>query len=187
MGSRGRVFRIGAPVVAAAYAALGAVIASLWIGGETDPGPPSIAGFPLLVVAGGVVAGVFGVWSVRRQPRATVFALVMGFLEPTGIAFPLLCLGLLIAPLFPRSATHVTPDPEDNGSMERSERACPVCGEHRVRAVPPPRIDVQGVAPWLDLYMMGDTHPTTPLEIACDACGAEWPDLAAFEEAAAAR
>ncbi len=76
-----------------------------------------------------------------------------------------------------------TPQPEPDGTP-RSERACPVCGAHRLRAVAPPRVDVQGVQPWLDLYAMGDMDPHVPPEIVCEACDSSWPNVEAFEAAA---
>ena len=119
------------------------------------------------------------------QPRATVFVLVVGLLSPSfPLAFVVLCAALLAVPLLPRRPPAAAPEPPADPAIARSARACPTCGEHRLRAEAPPRIDVQGVAPWLDLYAMGDAHPMTPPAITCDACGAAWPDLAAFEVAA---
>ncbi len=154
-----------------------------------DTPAPGTDRWPLVLgsAAAGVVTGAIGGWSMLRAPRATVFVFVIGLLTP---AFLVLCGGLLVAPLIPprttadpeQEQTMATPQPTPEGSP-RSERACPVCGAHRLRAVAPPRIDVQGVQPWLDLYAMGDMDPHVPPEIVCEACGSSWPNVDAFEAA----
>ena len=64
---------------------------------------------------------------------------------------------------------------------DRSERACPVCGAHELALDVPPRIDVMGVQPYLDLVGMGDRSAAEPPAIVCRSCGTFWPDLEAFE------
>jgi hypothetical protein len=63
----------------------------------------------------------------------------------------------------------------------RSERPCPVCGAHELALDVPPRIDVMGVQPYLDLIGMGDRSTVEPPGILCRACGTKWRDLEAFE------
>src|SRR6185295_5156732 len=70
---------------------------------------------------------------------------------------------------------------EDHGADDRSERACPVCGEHALALDMPPRIDVLGVQPYSDIIGMGDRPPDGSVGIVCRSCGTYWPDLAAFE------
>lgn len=67
-----------------------------------------------------------------------------------------------------------------DGPGERSERACPVCGEHALALDEPPRIDVLGVQPYSDLLGMGDLQTRWSPGIVCLACGTRWRDLAAF-------
>lgn len=66
---------------------------------------------------------------------------------------------------------------------ERSQEACPVCGQHRLTLLYFPTTDVRGVRPYDELYGMGDPAADTPPGIGCLNCGAEWPDLAAFRAA----
>jgi hypothetical protein len=68
-------------------------------------------------------------------------------------------------------------------SGERSAEACPVCGEHRLTLLQFPRVDATGVRQYDELLGMGDAVPDDPPGIGCLACGAEWPDLAAFRAA----
>lgn len=65
---------------------------------------------------------------------------------------------------------------------ERSAEACPRCGAHQLTLLRFPQLDVLGVRPYDDLIGMGDAKATTEPGIGCLACGAEWPDLAAFRE-----
>ncbi len=67
--------------------------------------------------------------------------------------------------------------------QQRSAEACPVCGEHRLTLLYFPTVDVRGVSPYDELIGMGDVRPDDPPGIGCTACGAEWPDLAAFRAA----
>jgi hypothetical protein len=69
----------------------------------------------------------------------------------------------------------------ETAGAERSDRACPVCGAHELALDVPPRIDVMGVQPYLDLIGMGDRPTTEPPGIVCRSCGTRWPDLEAFE------
>jgi hypothetical protein len=64
---------------------------------------------------------------------------------------------------------------------DRSERACPVCGEHALALDMPPRIDVLGVQPYSDIIGMGDRPPEGEVGIVCRSCGTYWRDLDAFE------
>jgi hypothetical protein len=63
----------------------------------------------------------------------------------------------------------------------RSERACPVCGQHSLAVDAPPRIDVLGIQPYSDLIGMGDVRPRNAPGIICLNCGTRWRDLRAFE------
>ena len=177
-----RVRWIAAPFVGLGFALIGAFWAAAWIGDAFWPAQPASPAAELPRIALGCVAGVIGGWSMLRAPRATLFVLVFGWISPP--LFLLLCAGLLAAPLLPARREQGSPEPALDASA-RSDRACPVCGEHRVRVVRPPRIDVQGVSPWLDLYAMGDPNTLVPPAIACEACEAQWADLAAFEAATA--
>lgn len=168
---------LGPAVAAVGYALVGGWHAMVWVGER-----------PILVLPAGIAFAVLGAWSFPRQPRATLFVLFVGLASLAWVlpAFPVLCIGLLLAPHLRREPARPGPGPGTSvapGKIDHSDQACPVCGEHRLRAVTPPRIDVQGVAPWLDLYAMGDPRPDTPPAIVCDACGADWPDLAAFGSA----
>ena len=63
----------------------------------------------------------------------------------------------------------------------RSERACPVCGQHRLAIEEAPHIDVMGVQAYSDMLGMGDLQQMAVPAIVCLACGTRWRDLAAFE------
>jgi hypothetical protein len=63
----------------------------------------------------------------------------------------------------------------------RSERACPVCGQHRLKLEEPPRIDIMGIQVYSDMLGMGDLQQANLPSIVCLACGTRWPDLGAFE------
>jgi hypothetical protein len=65
----------------------------------------------------------------------------------------------------------------------RSAQACPECGAHQLTLLEFPSMDVRGVRPYDELIGMGDPRPDDPPGIGCLACGAEWPDLAAFRQA----
>jgi hypothetical protein len=65
----------------------------------------------------------------------------------------------------------------------RSEDACPVCGEHRLAVLhfaEEGALDDQAPQAVLGATM---APPDEPPGIGCLACGAEWPDLAAFRKA----
>lgn len=64
---------------------------------------------------------------------------------------------------------------------ERSQLACPVCGQHRLAIARPPHIAVMGVQPYSDLLGLGDREPETPPAIECLACGTRWRDIDAFK------
>lgn len=62
----------------------------------------------------------------------------------------------------------------------RSAAACPRCGAHRLALLSLPTIDTTGYRPLDEIYgMTGGPNLEEPA-IGCLACGAEWPDLAAF-------
>ena len=65
----------------------------------------------------------------------------------------------------------------------RSEAACPRCGAHRLALLNLPTIDTTGYRPLDELYGMTGGPNLRPPGIGCLACGAEWPDLAAFKAA----
>ena len=76
-----------------------------------------------------------------------------------------------------------TRQPEE--STERSRDACPVCGEHRLALVEFPEATATGYLVANEIVGMGEEQASTPPAIGCLACGAEWPDLAAFRAARA--
>jgi hypothetical protein len=75
--------------------------------------------------------------------------------------------------------------PEGDGDpaldeTSRSAAACPRCGAHRLALLTLPKIDTTGYRPLDEAYgMTGGPRLEAPA-IGCLACGAEWPDLAAF-------
>jgi hypothetical protein len=93
-----------APLVVCGFAILGAYHLDAWFGTMFDPLSPYDDS--RLLLSGALLGAALGTWSVMRQPCATVFALVVGLLSPVWDvpAFPLLCAGLIIAPLLPRRA-----------------------------------------------------------------------------------
>ena len=56
----------------------------------------------------------------------------------------------------------------------RSERACPVCGQHRLAIEEAPHIDVMGVQAYSDMLGMGDLQQMAVPAIVCLACGTRW-------------
>lgn len=62
----------------------------------------------------------------------------------------------------------------------RSAEACPRCGAHRLALLSMPTIDTTGYRPFDELYGMITVPNREEPGIGCLACGAEWPDLAAF-------
>jgi hypothetical protein len=71
------------------------------------------------------------------------------------------------------------------GEHERSEQACPVCGQHTLAVDEPPQIDVMGVQAYSDMLGMGDLHQPGSLGIICLSCDTRWRDKAAFDRGAA--
>jgi hypothetical protein len=67
------------------------------------------------------------------------------------------------------------------GEHERSEQACPVCGQHTLAVDEPPQIDVMGVQAYSDMLGMGDLHQPGSLGIICLSCDTRWRDKAAFD------
>ncbi len=64
--------------------------------------------------------------------------------------------------------------------LTHSATACPRCGAHRLATLDLPTIDTSGYRPLDEIYgMTGGPNLQEPA-IGCLACGAEWPDLAAF-------
>lgn len=67
----------------------------------------------------------------------------------------------------------------------RSAAACPNCGAHRLALLNLPAIDLNGYRPVDEIYgMVNGPSPDEP-GIGCLACGAEWRNLADFNEAVA--
>lgn len=64
---------------------------------------------------------------------------------------------------------------------ERSERSCPVCGQHTLALDQPPRIDVMGVQAYSDMLGMGDLKAEGTVGIVCLDCDTRWRDKAAFD------
>ncbi|HEY7736908.1 MAG TPA: hypothetical protein VH813_08960 [Candidatus Limnocylindrales bacterium] len=72
-----------------------------------------------------------------------------------------------------------------DGSGDRSERACPACGAHRLAVLSFP--DLPGSRPTdLEIPLGGRAADPAAPAIGCLACGAEWRDLDAFSRATAA-
>ena len=69
----------------------------------------------------------------------------------------------------------------------RSAAACPRCGAHRLATLDLPTIDPTGYQPLNELYGMAGGPNLQEPAIGCLACGAEWPDLEAFNEEASGR
>ncbi|HEY2888340.1 MAG TPA: hypothetical protein VGJ17_06970 [Candidatus Limnocylindrales bacterium] len=69
----------------------------------------------------------------------------------------------------------------------RSAAACPRCGAHRLATLDLPTIDTTGFRPLDEIYGMTGGPSLEEPAIGCLACGAEWPDLAAFNEEASGR
>jgi hypothetical protein len=67
----------------------------------------------------------------------------------------------------------------------RSAAACPNCGAHRLALLSLPSIDPTGYRPLDEIYGMVTGPSLEEPGIGCLACGAEWPDLATFNEAVA--
>jgi hypothetical protein len=65
----------------------------------------------------------------------------------------------------------------------RSDEACPACGAHRLALVDFPETPAAGYQVNSEMLGMGEVREVTPPAIGCLACGAEWPDLAAFRAA----
>jgi hypothetical protein len=64
---------------------------------------------------------------------------------------------------------------------QRSEQACPVCGQHTLALDAPPRIDVMGVQTNSDMLGMGDLKAEGTVGIVCLSCDTHWRDKAAFD------
>jgi len=69
----------------------------------------------------------------------------------------------------------------------RSDEACPACGAHQLALVDFPSVSAVGYQVFAETVGMGEIRETTPPAIGCQACGAEWADLAAFRAAQAER
>jgi hypothetical protein len=81
--------------------------------------------------------------------------------------------------------TDAAEQPRDNGDpaldeTSRSAAACPRCGANRLALLSLPQIDVTGYRPLDEIYGMISGPSLEAPGIGCLACGAEWPDLAAF-------
>jgi hypothetical protein len=70
---------------------------------------------------------------------------------------------------------------------ERSAKACPVCGAHQLSLLEFPSLSTVGYQPYNEIVGMGEPGESSLPAIGCLACGAEWPDLAAFRQGAAGR
>ncbi len=82
----------------------------------------------------------------------------------------------------PRAGAESAPDSRDPAldDATRSAKACPRCGAHRLALLNLPTIDVSGYRPLDEIYGMVTGPSLEEPGIGCLACGAEWPDLAAF-------
>lgn len=82
----------------------------------------------------------------------------------------------------PRAGAESSPDESDPALDEatRSAKPCPRCGAHRLALLNLPTIDVSGYRPLDEIYGMVTGPSLEEPGIGCLACGAEWPDLAAF-------
>jgi hypothetical protein len=63
----------------------------------------------------------------------------------------------------------------------RSAQACPRCGAHRLALLSLPDIDTTGYRPLDEAYGMTGGPSLEQPAIGCLACGADWPNLAAFQ------
>ena len=70
---------------------------------------------------------------------------------------------------------------EDTG---RSAEACPACGAHRLALLDLPTTPVSGYQAYAEIIGVVDLQPEPRPAIGCLACGAEWPDLETFRDAA---
>ncbi len=68
-------------------------------------------------------------------------------------------------------------------AAQRSGEACPECGRHELELITFPEVDATGVRPYDELLGFGAPRRDHPPGIGCRACGAAWPDLAAFRAA----
>jgi hypothetical protein len=78
--------------------------------------------------------------------------------------------------------------PSDAGTRgeaadDRSALACPVCGEHRLAIIDFPETTATGYQALSEIIGMGEPTVVTPPAIGCLACGAEWPNVDAFQAA----
>ena len=78
----------------------------------------------------------------------------------------------------------IGPAAADPSSADRSADACPVCGEHRLAIIDFPELPGGVPSPAAELVGGRGADPSAP-SIGCLACGAEWPDVAAFRSAVA--
>jgi len=81
-----------------------------------------------------------------------------------------------------RPAAEPAPDGGDPALDEatRSAEACPRCGAQRLALLNLPSIDTTGYRPLDEIYGMVTGPSLEEPGIGCLACGAEWPDLTAF-------
>ncbi|MGH2513207.1 MAG: hypothetical protein ACRDGQ_11030 [Candidatus Limnocylindrales bacterium] len=74
------------------------------------------------------------------------------------------------------------PDDVPDDETARSAAACPRCGAHRLALLNLPQIDTTGYRPLDEAYGLVSSGPLfEEPAIGCLACGAEWPDLGAFQ------
>jgi hypothetical protein len=73
------------------------------------------------------------------------------------------------------------------GEAARSSEACPACGAHRLAILTFPDLAGGNRPAEAEVVLIGRSADPSPPPIGCLACGAEWADLDAFREAAAAR
>jgi hypothetical protein len=69
----------------------------------------------------------------------------------------------------------------------QSASACPRCGAHRLATLDLPTIDTTGYRPLDEIYGMTGGPSLEEPAIGCLACGAEWPNLAAYNDEASGR
>jgi len=73
-------------------------------------------------------------------------------------------------------------EPDTSGDdAARSAQACPRCGAHRLALLDLPEIDVTEYHPLDEAIGMGVAPSLEQPAIGCLACGAQWPDVGAFQ------
>jgi hypothetical protein len=73
------------------------------------------------------------------------------------------------------------PDGSADNADARSEQACPRCGQHRLALLDLPEVEATGYRPLDEALGMGEQPTLEEPGIGCLNCGAEWPNIEAFQ------